>query len=90
MSEYMDIHMEGQRAKWHQSNRDLTHTNPANSIPRNHIDICAAVLAERPNLTGRRHVVYEKPNDATASRTLDLHVKNSVFLPEKSGIDAHA
>jgi hypothetical protein len=89
MSEYMGIHRDGQRAKWHHSNRDLAHTNPTDSIQRDHIDLCAALLAERPNLTGGSHVVYEKPNSATASRTLDVHVKNSVSHPDKSGIDAH-
>jgi hypothetical protein len=86
MSEYMEIHREGQRAKWHSSNRDPTDTNPTDSINRNDIDMCAALIAERPNLTSRRNVVHEKPNQA--ARTLNLHVKNSVFLLEKSGIDA--
>jgi hypothetical protein len=86
MSECMEIQREGQRAKWHSSNGGLTDTNPTDSINRNDIDICASLLAERRNLTSRRDVVHEKPNQA--ARTFNLHVKNSVFLLEKSGIDA--
>jgi hypothetical protein len=90
MSEYVGIHRERQHAKWRHSNRGLADTHPTDSIKWDHVDVCAAPLAERPNLTGGRHVVYEKPNSATASRTFDLHVENSVSDPEKSGIDAHA
>jgi FAD synthase len=71
-------------------NRHLADRNPTESIRRNDIDICAAPLAERPYLTSGRHVVHEKANCTSAARTLNLHVKNFVLLPEKGGIDAHA
>jgi len=83
MSEYMNIHRDGQRTKWRQQNEDLTETNPKDSLPRNHIDVCPAFLTERPNLTSARHIVNEESDSATASRTLDSHVKNFVLLPKK-------
>jgi hypothetical protein len=89
MSEYTKIHRDGQRSKWRQPNVDPTDPNPKDSPSRNHIDVCAAFLTERPNLTSGRHIVNEESDNATASRTLDAHVKNSVLLPEKSRIDAH-
>jgi hypothetical protein len=89
MSQYVGIHREGQPAKRHHSNRGLADTHPKDSIKWDHVDVCAALVAERPNLTGGRHVVYEKPNSATASRTFGLQVRNSVSHPERSGIDAH-
>ena len=63
--------------------------NSEESIPGNHIDVGATLLAERPNLTGGRHVVNEESHSATAADTLDVHIKNSVLLPEKSGINTH-
>lgn len=89
MSEYMSIHRDGQRAKWHKSNDILTDTKSENSISGNHIDICATSLTEGPNLTSGGHVVNEESDSSTASRTLDVHIKNSVLLPEKGRIDAH-
>jgi hypothetical protein len=89
MSEYMSIHKEGQRAKWQKPNNSLTETKSEKSISRNHIDIRATLLAERPDLTSPRHVVNEESNNATTSRTLNVHVENSILLTEKSRVDAH-
>ncbi len=88
MSEYIRIHREGQHAKWpHPSSN--AEPKPEESIPGNHIDVGATVPAERPNLTGGRHVVNEESHRATAASRLDVHIKNSVLLPEKSGINTH-
>jgi hypothetical protein len=70
MSEYMSIHREGQRAKWHKPNDSLTITKSEDSISSNHIDICAIFLTEGPNLTSRGHVVNEESENTTASSTL--------------------
>jgi hypothetical protein len=59
MSEYVSIHREGQRARWHQPSVDNTESDLKDSIPGNHIDVGATFLAEGPNFTSGRHVVNE-------------------------------
>ena len=83
MSEYMSIHRDGQRAKWGKPSTELDDVNLEDSIPKNHVDVGSTFLTERPDFTSGRHVIDENLDMLSASRTPDIHIKNSAFLPEK-------
>jgi hypothetical protein len=58
--------------------------NSTDSIFRNHVDICAAFLADTPNLACGGHRVYKELKDPTAARASDFRVKTPLSFMRKA------
>lgn len=67
MAEYVNIHREGQRAKWPTIPDNSHKAKSEDSVAGNNVHIGGTSLTEGPNLTRSGHVANEKPNATTTS-----------------------